>query len=138
MSDLIREMQEKIDEHKEALGDGAYVSLSNGLKELHAATNLYEVRYITFEAHCGDPENVATMGVIFKKRVRIMAKKEYVGGIKKPCWNTAFRFNELPNDMSNCVLNRPTHDDLTCYAFIVTSVKPYLKRSREEADDDSE
>ena len=42
MSELVREMQERIDEHKEALGDGACVSLSNGLKQLYATIDTFQ------------------------------------------------------------------------------------------------
>ena len=136
MSDLVREMQEHIDEHKEALGDGAYVSLSDGLKELFAATNLFKVCYIKFEA---DLEQIANVGVVIStERMCIMPKKDLVVGLKGPCWTTVFRYNELPNDMTNCVLNKPFHGENGRDLCMVTSVEPYLKRSREEADEDSE
>ena len=130
MSDLVHELQDTIDEHKESLGDGAYVSLSNGLKQLYAATNLFKVCYIKFEA------DGATVN--FTERMCIMPKKDLVGGLKGPCWNTVFRHNELPRDMCCCVLNMPFHGEKDRDLCIVTSVEPYLKRSREEADDDSE
>ena len=136
MSDLVREMQEQIDEHKEALGVGAYVSLSIGLKELqqlHAATNLFKVCYFKFEV---DPDETASC-VIFTERMCIMSKKDLVGASKRPCWDTVFRYSELPNDMTNCVLNKPFHNGSCREITIVTSVEPYLKRSREEADDGS-
>ena len=136
MSDFVREMQERIDEHKEALGDGAYVSLSDGLKELFAATILFKVCYIKFEA---DLEQIANVGVVIStERMCIMPKKDLVVGLKGPCWTTVFRYNELPNDMTNCVLNKPFHGENGRDLCMVTSVEPYLKRSREEADEDSE
>ena len=41
--EVIQDMQATLDEHKETLGDGAYVSLSDGLKELHSITKLEAV-----------------------------------------------------------------------------------------------
>ena len=41
----LAELQDTLDEHKEALPNGAYVQLCDGLKRLHSLTDLYIVRY---------------------------------------------------------------------------------------------
>jgi len=64
---------------------------------------------------------------------------EHVDGLwKDPCWSTVFCHNELPNDMRNCVLNKPFRDESCLKLCIVTSVEPYLKRPREDDSDDAQ
>ena len=127
MSNLVHEMQDAIDERKESLGDGAYLLLCNSLKELHKATALRLVVYYEFS------RGLADAGVVRRKNMRIME----VSDVECQCsWKNAFETSTLPTDMGMSPLRVPfSMGNSQC---MVMSIEPYLKRSREEADEDSE
>ena len=128
MSTLVHEMQDAIDEHKESLGDGAYVLLCNSLKELHKATALRRVYYYEFSP------GLAAAGVVCRKNVRIMEVSDVECQFP---WGFAFEDSSLPTDMSLCPVHVPF--SMGNSQYMVEGIEPYLKRSREDdGEDDGE
>ena len=128
MSTLVHEMQDAIDEHKESLGDGAYVLLCNSLKELHKATALRRVYYYEFSSVDG------LAGVVGIPHVRIMEVSDVECQFP---WKHAFEDSTLPTDMGLSPLHVPF--SMGNSKYMVMSIEPYLKRSREDdGEDDGE
>ena len=146
MSDNIMQMQTSLDKHKHDIPDGLYLTMSNHLKDLFPLANLFQVSYTTFGVAYGQfaEDTISTLpdpggaSVIADKRTRIMAKVERVCYSRTRGWDTVFCHNELPNDMTKCVLNKPFRDESCLKLCIVTSVEPYLKRPREDDSDDAQ
>eukprot|EP01045_Picozoa_sp_COSAG04_P032032 COSAG04_NODE_6143_length_1398_cov_11.665331_1_plen_227_part_00 len=122
MSNPVAEMQSTLDDHKQALPNGAYVQLCNTLKDLHSLTNIYTVKYCevklegaTLSCHTG-----SCILPISSRRTRD--------------WEDVFFSNTLPTDFSNLKLHEPFFlSDSRCR--IVSSIEPYLKRQREDDED---
>ena len=120
----VAEMQSTLDEHKEALPNGAYVQLCNGLKTLHSVTNLYTIIYAEFL-----PDD---RGVIYQKRVRIIEQGDMELPDNCGCamqWSSIFSAWRLPRELPAAYA--PFHTDTHSYV-IVLAIEPYLKRAREE------
>ena len=129
--DLVDTMMEIVDRHKEALGDGDYVSMCDALKVLHEVKKLYTVRYweMSVERECEEDEEDGPMRsyVAIGTKTRIMTAATH--GDRAFGWTEAFRTSTLPANMERCPLNSP-HPSVDRVLF-VSSVEPYLKRRRE-------
>ena len=122
MSDILHEMQDTVDEHKESLGDGAYVRMCDGLKQLHKATALRVVVYHEFSCEkSGDDE---PHRVEWAEKSRIMTV-----GPGRHSWGYAFEISKLTTDMSLCTVGQPF--EMGTSICVVRSVEPYLKRARD-------
>ena len=121
----IAELQDTLDEHKEALGDGAYVQLCDGLKRLHSLTDLYNVRYcqVDLEDHEDGP---GRPGLSHHTASCIMR----AGTHRRATWYTVFQQYTLPVDLTCLKLHEPVFIG-NHSVRIVMSVEPYLKREQE-------
>ena len=123
--DTLQDMQAVLDDHKEALGDGAYLRLSDGLKQLHSVTKLFIITYGEFAAETSD--DGAGPSVSFRTKTRIMRKGD---APDRTNWSQVFYRNELPADHTNLKLHDPFHSGNK--VIVVFSVEPYLKRGRDD------
>ena len=125
----VAEMQSTLDEHKEALPNGAYVQLCNGLKQLHSVTKLYIVKYC--EVTLEDPGDGGRPGLSYHTASCIMRTGEH----PRMDWYTVFQQYTLPTDLTCLKLQEPMFAG-DQRVRIVKSIEPYLKRAWDEGHRD--
>ena len=127
----IAELQDTLDEHKDALPNGAYVQLCDGLKRLHSLTKLYIVKYC--EVTLADHEDGGRPGLSYHTASCIMR----TGERPRMDWYTVFQQYTLPTDLTCLKLQEPMFAG-DQRVRIVKSIEPYLKRARDEESGDDD